>query len=118
VVRVFEFERTRQSVSLCAAYQADEVAHTGVTAVRAPPAAHRTIIPGDAPTAADELSGRSDLAATACPPMLKRGGGRFQSQKLRPRITGQSSSRAELAKGEDPKALFDAAVTELRAREC
>jgi hypothetical protein len=42
----------------------------------------------------------------------------FQSQKLRPRITGPSSSRAELAKGEDPKALFDAAVTELRAREC
>ena len=118
MVRLFEFERTGQSVSPCAAHQADEVAHTGVTAVRTPPAAHCTNILGDARTAADELAGRSDLAATASHSVLKRGGGRFQSSSSGHGSPGRVVRGAELAKGEGPKALFDAAVTELRAREC
>jgi hypothetical protein len=49
--------------------------------------------------------------------MLKRGGGRFQNQQLRPQITWPSGSRRGVATGEGSKALFDAAVAELRARE-
>jgi hypothetical protein len=110
-VRVFEFERTRQSISLCAAHQADEVAHTGVTAVRTPASAHRTIILGDARTATDELAGRSDLAATACPS--------YAQARRRPFPKSSSSGRgspgrvvrgAEFATGEGPTALLDAAV--------
>jgi hypothetical protein len=98
-VRVFEFERTRQSVSLCAAHQADEVAHTGVTAVRTPPAAHRTIIPGDVRTATDELASRSDLAATACPSYAQARRRPFPKQQLRLRITWPGGSRREARHG-------------------
>jgi hypothetical protein len=96
----------------CAAHQGDEVARTGVTAVRTPLAAYRTIILGDARTAADELAGRSDLAATACPSYAQARRRPFPKQQLRRRITWPSGRGAELATGEGPKALFAAAVAE------
>lgn len=114
----FEFECTGRSVSLGAAIRETR----WPTRVQQRSGRHRRLT---APSSsARRVPPRVRLRAAAvlppsyAHPMLKRGGGRFQSSSSGHGSPGRVVYGAELATGEGPKALFDAAVAELRAREC